>query len=92
MIDVTHDERANNAFIGLIIDQIKVARKASLKAIKEEEHVFSMINDFVGDIDNFPSGAENADNLSDAISCYINYGEYDLNGIEKELREAIPKD
>lgn len=35
-----------------------------------------------------PSEAENADNIGDAISCYIHYGEYDLESIWHEITHS----
>ena len=40
------------------------------------------------DADQISSEAENADNLLQAISCYIDYGEYGVAGIMKEVRGA----
>lgn len=92
MDNIRHDDSSNIAYINLIIRQIKAARKAYVKAQEQEAAAFSMIENFIGDIENFPSDAENATNLQEAISCFLNYGEYDIKGIEKELHNAIPKD
>ena len=33
-----------------------------------------------------PSDAENADCLNDAVSCYVQYGEYGVANLIKEIR------
>lgn len=40
------------------------------------------------DPDEIPSAAENADNLEEAICCFIDYGEYSVSGIMREVRAA----
>ena len=35
---------------------------------------------------NLPSNAENADNLEEAILCYMQYGEYDPDELWEELK------
>lgn len=35
-----------------------------------------------------PSAAENAENLEEAICCFIDYGEYSVSGIMREVRAA----
>ena len=73
--NIAHDEKANEAYVGVIIRHIKTARKAAQKADECTKLVLDVIDDWVGEIDKTPTGAENADNLKDAISCYIQYGE-----------------
>ena len=34
------------------------------------------------------SAAENAENLEEAICCFIDYGEYSVSGIMREVRAA----
>jgi len=38
--------------------------------------------------DEIPSAAENAENLEEAICCFIDYGEYSVSGIMREVRAA----
>lgn len=40
------------------------------------------------DPDKIPSAAENAENLEEAICCFIDYGEYSVSGIMREVRAA----
>lgn len=45
--------------------------------------------DFLSDINadlEVPTDAENADTLEEAINCFVQYGEYNIDGILKELK------
>ena len=42
----------------------------------------------LSDPSSIPSKAENADNIRDAIDCYMQYGEYDVDKIIDEITEA----
>lgn len=63
------------------------AREAKWQAEEKERELYDAINYHFADPDlqSVPTEAENADNLEQAISCYIQYGEYDIDGIIKEL-------
>lgn len=65
---------------------IKKARRAFQKAAEAHMAVFEALEDMRVDID-VPSVAENADNLRDAISCYIQYGEFGLENLLSEIRK-----
>lgn len=92
--DKPHDQKSNEAYIGIVISQIKKTRKLYQKAEKETAHLFNTINFFFesADLQEIKTSAENADNLYEAITCYLQYGEYDLKSLENELFAAIPKD
>lgn len=63
------------------------AREAYQQAEKKERELYDVINyHFAGpDLQSVPTEAENASDLEQAISCYIQYGEYNIDGIIKEL-------
>lgn len=42
----------------------------------------------ISDPSTIPSKAENAENLRDAISCYMQYGEYDVDSLIDEIKRA----
>lgn len=45
--------------------------------------------DFLSDINadlEVPTDAENADTLEEAINCFVQYSEYNIDGILKELK------
>ena len=64
------------------------ARRKALIAQSAEERVFMLLDMLCTDAENVPSSAENADNLKDAISCYLSYGEYSSEGILQEVQAA----
>lgn len=47
-----------------------------------------VLEDMCIDQDEIPSAAENAENLEEAICCFIDYGEYSVSGIMREVRAA----
>ncbi len=44
------------------------------------------------DLEKYGSDAENASNLKEAICCYIDYGEYTVEGLLKEIGAAIERE
>jgi hypothetical protein len=71
----------------------KLINKARSHAIKQNE----LIQDIFKTLDNMEIDIEaetqayNAGNLSEAITCYISYGEYDVDSIMKEIKKQIEK-
>ena len=72
-----------------IIKEIEKARQYAIKSQKQTDKVFNELDKLDIDLDEIPSEAENADNLSDAISCYIDYGEFGIENIREELLKAL---
>lgn len=68
-----------------IQNALKRARTAALKAQAAEQNVFELLQ--AADIDplEVPTGAENADNLVEAISCHLSYGEHTIPKIMEEI-------
>lgn len=71
---------------------LKSARRKAVAAHKAARYVFDLIDDMSIDADRTPSEAENADNLADAIACYLQYGEFSLPKIMREIRTAYRKE
>lgn len=69
---------------------IESGRKAFDKAQKKEEELFTALGNQFPDLDleTCPSDAESADNIKEAICCYMQYGEYDPESIWEELVQA----
>lgn len=69
---------------------ISDARKAAIAADAKEDKIYSYINEAYPNIllDSVETGAENADNLDEAITCYVRYGEYTVNGLVEEFQKA----
>lgn len=66
---------------------IETARMKTIAAQTAESDVFNLLDNICGDTSDTPTHAENADNLMDAIACFIDYGEYSLDGIMNEVKE-----
>ena len=70
---------------------LQKAKKAYEKAQEMEASVFRVLEeDMCLDME-FPSSAENAANLGEAVACYLNYDEYSLSGLMKEIKAQYNK-
>lgn len=68
---------------------IEDARKKQVAAQNALGSVMDAIEDMgVIDLSRFKTKAENADNLEEAICCYIQYGEFDVDSIIEEVKAA----
>lgn len=70
---------------------LKKARAAQVRADEALRRVFLVLEDMCLDLD-APTDAENADNLDDAVSCYIQYGEYSIAGLIKEIKAQYERE
>lgn len=67
---------------------IQKARKKSIELNDATQEVF----DALSDIDLYvPTDAENADDLEQAINCYIQYGEYSIDELLDEIKQQCKK-
>lgn len=64
-------------------------RNAYIKAEKITQELFDKLEKDMGlreiILDDIPSNAENAENITEAICCYMQYGEYDADSLWEEL-------
>lgn len=64
-------------------------RKAHIKAESITNELFDKLEQDMGlrnlILNDIPTNAENADNLEEAIQCYIQYGEYNPDSLWDEL-------
>lgn len=67
------------------------AKKAATEAQAAEARVFRALEDMCIDLDT-PTNAENADNLGEAVSCYLAYDEFSHKGIMSEVRALYCKE
>lgn len=67
---------------------IETAKELQDKATEAEDLIFKALDDLGIDPAKYSTAAENASNLAEAISCYISYGEYSVDGLMKEIRKA----
>jgi len=70
---------------------LKLARRKAVTAHEAQRLVFALLDDMCIDADGTPSEAENAETLADAITCYLQYGEFSLSKIMREIRTAYGK-
>ena len=66
------------------------ARKASQKADKELQNVYEILENMCIDLET-ATNAENANNLEEAVNCYVQYGEYSVNGLVEEIMKQYKK-
>ena len=72
----------------LIKKALQKARRKYIEAEIELNNLYDLY-DFLSDINadlEVPTDAENADTLEEAINCFVQYGEYNIDGILKELK------
>ena len=71
----------------LLMDEIQEAKRAQTSADQALELVYNTIFTLFDDVNlaEIPTEAENADNLEQAISCYVQYGEYDIEKLVDEI-------
>lgn len=69
---------------------LKKARKASQKADKELQNVYEILENMCIDLET-ATNAENANNLEEAVNCYVQYGEYSVNGLVEEIMKQYKK-
>lgn len=72
-----------------IKSNIKKARKYAKLSEEYEAKVFDMLDEIGVDTEVYITKAENASNLQQAISCYISYNEYSLDGLMKEIEDVV---
>jgi hypothetical protein len=51
-----------------------------------ENKIFELLADLP--VEEIPTNAYNADNLQEAITCYLSYGEYDIDSLMAEISAA----
>lgn len=86
-------EQASDELVFMAFEKALRAAKRKAKAAQEAENgIFDLLEDMCIDAERVPSEAENADNLKDAITCYLSYGEYSVAGIMREIRAAYGKE
>lgn len=67
---------------------IQKARKKSIELNDATQAIF----DALSDVDLcVPTDAENADDLEQAINCYIQYGEYSVDELLNEIKQQCEK-
>lgn len=75
-----------------LMRKIEAARKKSISFADSYYKAMSDLESLIRDTDLIQSDAENADNLQDAISCYIQYGEYSLDKLRQEIESTLGRE
>lgn len=86
--EMTPEECSDELVFRRFKDLLERARKKQVEATAATNLVYQALEDMCIEADQIRSDAENASNLEEAISCYIDYGEYSAAGIMKEVRGA----
>lgn len=71
-----------------VAHSIHRARKLQMELDECVRYLYGLLETMEVDLQ-ASTRAENADHLEDAISCYIQYGEYDLGSIMKEIKDSL---
>lgn len=73
--------------------KMRKARNAFIRAKNKEDELYDLIDSEYNhlDLSHIPSNAENAYNLYEAISCYLSYGEYNIDSLWEELQLGLNK-
>lgn len=67
---------------------IQKARKKSIELNDATQAVFDVLSDIDLCV---PTDAENADDLEQAINCYIQYGEFSIDELLDEIKQQCEK-
>ncbi len=86
--EMTPGEALTEQALAVFKRRLEQARKKAVESAAATKAVFDAIEDMCIDPDEIPSAAENAENLEEAICCFIDYGEYSVSGIMREVRAA----
>jgi hypothetical protein len=77
-------EEENNIKKIIIRKSLQRVRKKYIEAEKELNNLYDFLSNINVDLE-VATDAENADTLEEAINCFVQYGEYNIDGILKEL-------
>lgn len=72
--------------------KIELARRAQWIADQRLKQVFAELDRLCIDPSEHPTAVENATTLEEAISCYVQYGEYTRSGLMREIKAAYGKE
>ena len=80
--EMTPDEALTEQALAVFKRRLEQARKKAVESAAATKAVFDALEDMCID------PGENAENLEEAICCFIDYGEYSVSGIMREVRAA----
>ena len=88
--EMTPEQAADELTMMEIKKLIQKAKRAYEKAQAAEAALYKAVDDLCLDLE-VPTEAENAENLDQAISCYLHYEEFSLEGLLSEIRAQYIK-
>lgn len=86
--EMTPGEALTEQALAAFKRRLERAKRKAEESCAAKQAVFAALEDMCIDPSEIPTSAENADNLEEAISCFIDYGEYSVAGIMREVRKA----
>lgn len=90
--DLTPEEAMDQLTLRALDRKIELARRAQWIADQRLKQVFDELERLCIDPSEHPTAAENATTLEEAISCYVQYGEYTRSGLLREIKAAYVKE
>lgn len=90
ILEMTPEECSDELVMMSVRKLLQKARKKNKESDEALREVYQAIEDMCIDLD-VHSDAENANTLEEAINCYVQYGEYNLTDLLKEIRQQYEK-
>lgn len=84
---MSHFKEDNYIREHLIKKALQKARRKYIEAEIELNNLYDFLSDINADLE-VPTDAENVDTLKEAINCFVQYGEYNIDGILKDLNDC----
>lgn len=82
---MSHFKEDNYIREHLIKKALQKARRKYIEAEIELNNLYDFLSDINADLE-VQTDAENVDTLKEAINCFVQHGEYNIDGILKELK------
>ena len=90
--ELSPEEAMDQLTFRAIDRKIELARRAQWIADQRLKQVFAELDRLCIDPGEIPAAAENATTLEEAISCYVQYGEFTRSGLLREIKAAYGKE
>lgn len=84
--DMTPEQASDELVLMEVKKLLQKTKKAYKKAQEAEAKVFRLLEEAMCLDLEVPTEAENANDLGEAIACWLNYDEYTLRGLLSEIR------
>lgn len=85
------DEALDQSVLFVLDRKLQAARNAQKIADRHLQAFFDELENLCIDPSEHPTAAENASTLEEAITCYVQYGEYTRSGLLREIKSAYGK-